>query len=495
MSKARKTRNTPPARKKRLVPVIIAVLLVAAAALAGWVSLTLIDQARRDSILSRIPARPDWSSSPEALRTAADELERGLQYGPLGPGIGRLGGFYLANYCYGEAAKCYEIAMELEPSNGQWPYLLAYVHGMMGSTGAMGELLDKAIELAPRYAPALLRRADEHYKAGDRQAASADYQRVLRIKSTDPYAHFGLARIAVDDGRWDEAKTHLDKAIEADRAFGNAHRLMASVHGHFGRAAEQAKELQVAEACGRFFPAPDLWVDETESMCYQVEKLLTKGYIAEKPRKFDEAKSIYERVVAVAPDRFDGVFRLATVLQALDQRAPAETLFRKALTLKSEDESRYPVIHSNLGEILFRQGRLDEAKSELEQAIKLNPDLDAAHLNLGSVLLKLGRFSQAAEHCRRAQELNPKSDGAHFNLAIALLQNNQADEAKDHFLEALRINPRLYTAHYQLGVYFQKAGNAEQATAHFRQALAGAEAAGDRALAQRIRGFAGAPAR
>ena len=487
MNKARKPVNIKPPGNKRLVTLMVAGLLVAAAVTAAWMSLTMIEQARWDSVLARLPAIPNWSGSPEVFHDAADTLERGLRSGPLGPGIGSLGNLYLANYCYDEAAKCYEITMEFDPSSGKWPYLLAYVRSMKGETGSCADLLDKAVELAPDYSPALLRRADEHYKIRDPQAASADYRRVLGMKSSDAYAHFGLARIASDEGKWEEAKAHLDKALAADPLFGNAHRLMASVHGHFGRAAEQEKALKTAEACGRFVPPPDPWVDELESMCYHVEKLLAKAFAADKTRKLDVARTLCERVVAIAPESFDATFRLANVLQALGDRARAETLFRKALTLRAKDESRYPVIHNNLGEILFRQGRLEEAAAEFEEAVKLEPDIEAAHLNLGCVLTNLGRPAEAAEHCQRVLALNPESDGAHFNLALALLKTGKPDEAKTHYLEALRINPRLYRAHYQLGVYFQTSGNAEQAATHFQQALAGAEAAGDQAMVQILR--------
>ncbi len=302
------------APKRTVALVFRGALFLGAAVLVAWMSYGMILQMRREALLERLPARPDLSGSPEALRIKADEVQAALDRGPLGAGVGRLGNLYLANFFYDEAAQCYVLSMEIEPRTAQWPYLLAYVRAMKGETESTLELLNRAIALAPSYMPALLRRADERYKGSRPDEAAEDYREVLKTKPKDPYAHFGLARIAVDKAQWEEAQSHLEQTIAADPAFGNAHRLMASVHAHHGRSAEQEQALKVAEACGRFFPAPDPWVDELESLCYHVEKLLAKGYMAERTRKFEIARNLYERVTAIAPDRFEGVFRLGTVL-------------------------------------------------------------------------------------------------------------------------------------------------------------------------------------
>jgi Flp pilus assembly protein TadD len=52
--------------------------------------------------------------------------------------------------------------------------------------------------------------------------------------------------------------------------------------------------------------------------------------------------------------------------------------------------------HLNLGNTLFRQGRLEEAVAEYREALRIDPDYAGAHYNLGQALSRLGRESEAA---------------------------------------------------------------------------------------------------
>jgi len=63
--------------------------------------------------------------------------------------------------------------------------------------------------------------------------------------------------------------------------------------------------------------------------------------------------------------------------------------------------------HGNLGSLLARAGRLDEAVAELETALKLKPDYAEAHHNLALVLTQQGRESEAHKHYEEAIRLRP----------------------------------------------------------------------------------------
>ena len=76
--------------------------------------------------------------------------------------------------------------------------------------------------------------------------------------------------------------------------------------------------------------------------------------------------------------------------------------------------------HSNLGIVLWDQGRLDEAIAACHRAIALKPDLAEAHNNLGNALKDQGRLDEALACFRRAVELKPDDSGAASNLVYSL---------------------------------------------------------------------------
>ena len=65
---------------------------------------------------------------------------------------------------------------------------------------------------------------------------------------------------------------------------------------------------------------------------------------------------------------------------------------------------------------MLQLGRLPEAASHYEQALRLDPDIAEAHNNLGSVLLQLGRIDEAAPQFEAALRLRPDYARARANL-------------------------------------------------------------------------------
>jgi tetratricopeptide (TPR) repeat protein len=97
--------------------------------------------------------------------------------------------------------------------------------------------------------------------------------------------------------------------------------------------------------------------------------------------------------------------------------------------------------HNNLGYILIQKHSVDDAITEFQSALRMNPDLARAHLNLGGALLRKGELDEAISHFRQALQIDPRNAKAHGNLGNALLQKGNAAEAIVHFQQALQIEP------------------------------------------------------
>jgi len=70
-----------------------------------------------------------------------------------------------------------------------------------------------------------------------------------------------------------------------------------------------------------------------------------------------------------------------------------------------------------LGSALARQGRLEEAAAEYEQATRLEPHPDEAWLNLALVRRAQGRNAEALDHARDALRLDPGYEHAQQVIA------------------------------------------------------------------------------
>src|ERR1035437_2120033 len=131
----------------------------------------------------------------------------------------------------------------------------------------------------------------------------------------------------------------------------------------------------------------------------------------------------------------------------------------------------YAEPHANLGSALFQNGQIDEALIEYQKSVEINPNFAGSQFNLGMTLFQKGRVDEAITHYQRAVELSPNFPGSKFNLGSAFLQKGQVDEAIIYFQKALEINPNYPEAYNSLGFALYKKGRVDEAIQSAQQAL------------------------
>ena len=127
--------------------------------------------------------------------------------------------------------------------------------------------------------------------------------------------------------------------------------------------------------------------------------------------------------------------------------------------------------HYNLALALFQLGRVQEATEHWNQALRLKPDFAKSHNNLGAALIQLGKGPEAVEQFEQALRIQPDDAEAHNNLGAALIRLGKRQEAMEQFELALRIQPDDAEAHYNLGLALAGAGRVQEAIGHYEQAL------------------------
>ncbi|HRI65394.1 MAG TPA: tetratricopeptide repeat protein [Polyangium sp.] len=115
----------------------------------------------------------------------------------------------------------------------------------------------------------------------------------------------------------------------------------------------------------------------------------------------------------------------------------AEDLYRRAIEL----DPWLAIAYTNLGNICFRRGHIDEAEGLYRRALEIDRRQPEAQYNLGYVMLEHGYSYEAVAFFRGAIESDPRFADAYFNLAMAYEQAGERAKALPCWRKYLEIEP------------------------------------------------------
>lgn len=187
--------------------------------------------------------------------------------------------------------------------------------------------------------------------------------------------------------RWAEAVTVLERAIEADPRYAEAHNNL--------------------------------------------------GVLLQSDGRLDEAVRSYRRAIAIRPEYAFARHNLGSALLALGELDAAIEQLGEAIRIAP----RYALAHYALAGALGRKGRIDEEIEHYRLALEASPDYPEALNNLGAALIAAGRSREAVDPLRKALGLRPGYVAATVNLGSAHRARNELDEAELHYRRALESEP------------------------------------------------------
>ena len=131
-------------------------------------------------------------------------------------------------------------------------------------------------------------------------------------------------------------------------------------------------------------------------------------------------------------------------------------------------------VMSDLGAVLMRQARPDDAKLLFLRVIGINPSYSNAHANLGDIYMRAGMLDEAEGELRTATQLKPlyAAAYAYVDLGQIYARKGNRREAERAYKSALSINPVNGDAHLRLGLLYAESGRAE-AINEFKAVLGG----------------------
>lgn len=127
----------------------------------------------------------------------------------------------------------------------------------------------------------------------------------------------------------------------------------------------------------------------------------------------------------------------------------------------------------NLGLVEERVGRTEVALDTYRRAVALDTFNGPAYNNLGLLLAREGRVAEGIEALRRATEVRDGYAEALGNLGRLLLSADQPRQAIATYYRALEADPDMGIVHFNLAVLLESADQIEEAIRHYTAAAAG----------------------
>jgi len=297
----------------------------------------------------------------------------------------------------------------------------------------------RAVELAPDYAPAFNILGYAHRANGEYDQAEMAFKKYIALIPNDPNPYDSYAELLMKMGRFDESIAMYRKALATDphfapSRFGIASNLMFQGK-HEAARAEAWKLHEAARNDGErrtaLFGAAVIYADEG---------------------KLDQALAELKKEYAVA-EKIDDAANMSADLVAMGD---------VALEAGNVEEARKFYVRS-----LEMQQRSD-LSAEVKEDAKLNH-----HYNLGRAALKAGDLVGAKEHTKTflsgatAKNNVGETRQAHELTGAIALQEKKFDQALEELRQGNQQDP--YTL-YRIALAYQGKGDQAQAADFFRQA-------------------------
>jgi tetratricopeptide (TPR) repeat protein len=249
----------------------------------------------------------------------------------------------------------------------------------------------------------------------------------------NPRAHYNLGVALYKQREQDAAITQFTEAVRLKPDYVEAHNNLGSALYSKGEA---------NEAIGQFREALRLKPDFAVAHRNLGRVLVDQGHVEEGITHLEQAVRLKKEFA----DALDDLRRA--------RRSLAETLVSEGRSREAAEALQLtpgsPEAHNDLGRLLYRDGRLEEAIGQYSEALRLKPDFPEAHLNLGLALARQGDVNGAADHFAEAVRLKPDYAQARNNLGIMLHRQGRIDEAIAQFSEAVRLDPAFRDARNNL---------------------------------------------
>ncbi len=414
---------------------VVAVASVAVASGVWWAT-------TRKAPLPAIPRPgPSAFTEREVMMDVAGAARRVEQEPRSAEAWGEYGIVLRAYRQHPEADQCFQVAADLDPTDGRWPYLLG-VHLAETDPAAAVSWLERAARgTVPEAARETVRaRLAEVLLAAGRPADALSALGPDPAASSSPRIRLAAAQAAAAAGDDRAAAEFLGDLADYPPAARQALVLRAEICRRQGRTS-YADYLAARAADAPEVPWPDPLADPVRARDFSRGGRLDEAARLLRLGKPVEAEQLL-RPLTNGPSPTDprAFVGLAEARQAQGDRPGALKALAQAVQLDPKNLAanyQLGLLHFDSGEKFWAAGRPDSARAEfreavtwLDKALAINPDFGKGLLLKGAALHRfLGQPEEGLALLRRFVQLRPEVGEGHLLLGQALADSGQADAA------------------------------------------------------------------
>lgn len=301
------------------------------------------------------------------------------------------------------------------------------------------------------------KKGNRYYMNGDYQTAVTMYEKALDhdSRNSEYYTNLGMAYIALM--QYDDALKAFDNAVKntgREALLQKAKRGSGIVYlyqGHYTKAQELFNEA-LSYGGGTY-------ADTEIDILY---------YLAEAQDRAGDAVGAvlsYSQIIEHQADANAYMLR-GLAYQRVGDNTKAEADLEAAIQMSKKNYKTYLALY----EVLMAQGKEDDAKQTLQEAISLGGKTGEDYSNLGIVYMYMQDYTKAEQAFHTALEKG--YNGAYLGLAESLLRQQDQAGAAAQYERFLAVDTSNATAYNQYGLCLMALGRHEEAAAAFASGLA-----------------------
>lgn len=158
--------------------------------------------------------------------------------------------------------------------------------------------------------------------------------------------------------------------------------------------------------------------------------------LRQQQHRYAESLDYSWRALRARPVFANGHVDLAETLALMGRKVEAEWQFRTAAAISPLSTRA----HNSYGNFLFDSGRLEDARTEYERSVQVDPTLDA-YGRLGDIYLTWQDYPRAEQAFRHALRVNPFDSHAHIGLGQVLEFTGHPGDALHEYESGLAMDP------------------------------------------------------